>query len=87
MEEWISVEDSLPKSKPGELLKRVLVYTEYGITEGWYDAELGYWFALLWFMTSEYKNWNIDFERGDVPKLGIKVKVKAWMEYPEQPKE
>ena len=87
MGEWISVEDRLPDTPAGEILPRQLVYTEYGVTEGWYDPERGYWWALLWFMTPEYANWNIDFVRGDVPKLAVKVKVKAWMPYPEPPKE
>ena len=91
--EWIPVIERLPENAdhPGALCPRYQVTTPYGVTEGWYrphDHEKGgQWYALFWFMSHIYEIWNIDFERGDVPKIVSEAPVTAWRPFPEAYKE
>ena len=87
--QWISVTKRLPDNAdhPGAFCPRYQVVTPYGVTEGWYrphDHEKGgQWFALFWFMSQIYEIWNIDFERGDVPKVIGEAPVMEWRPLPE----
>ena len=87
--QWISVTERLPDNAdhPGAFCPRYQVVTPYGVTEGWYrphDHEKGgQWFALFWFMSQIYEIWNIDFERGDVPKVIGEAPVMEWRPLPE----
>ena len=87
--QWISVTERLPDNAdhPGAFCPRYQVATPYGVTEGWYrphDHEKGgQWFALFWFMSQIYEIWNIDFERGDVPKVIGEAPVMEWRPLPE----
>ena len=90
---WIPVTERLPENAdhPGAFCPRYQVTTPYGVTEGWYrphDHEKGgQWYALFWFMSHRYEIWNIDFERGDVPKIIGEAPVMAWRPFPEAYKE
>ena len=88
---WISVKDMLPENAkhPGAFCPRYLVYTDYGITEGWYNPDKECWYGYVSFMidSNELNEWNIDLERGDVPKRVKNLPVKYWMPMPEPPKE
>ena len=57
--------------------------TEYGVTEGWYNPDVKCWYALLWFMDGRFEEWNINIDKGDIPKLVKNVPVIAWMPLPE----
>ena len=87
--EWISVKDRLPENAkhPGAFCPRYLVYTDYGITEGWYNPDKGCWYGIITFMTGVHEVWNIDLDKGDVPKTVKNIPVKYWMQLPEPPKE
>lgn len=91
--EWIPVTERLPDNAdhPEAFCPRYQVTTPYGVTEGWYrpyDHEKGgQWYALFWFMSHRYEIWNIDFERGDVPKVIGEAPVMAWRPFPEAYKE
>lgn len=86
---WISVKDRLPENAkhPNAFCPRYLVYTDYGITEGWYNPNKECWYGFLTFMTDEFEVWNIDLERGDIPKRVKNIPVKYWMAMPNPPKE
>ena len=86
---WISVKDKLPENAkhPNAFCPRYLIYTDYGITEGWYNPNKECWYGFLTFMTDEFEVWNIDLERGDIPKRVKNIPVKYWMPLPEPPKE
>lgn len=88
---WISVKDRMPENAkhPGAFCPRYLVYTDYGITEGWYNPDRGCWYGFLTFMidSNELNVRNIDLERGDVPKRVKNLPVKYWMQMPEPPQE
>ena len=87
--QWISVTERLPDNAdhPGAFCPRYQVVTPYGVTEGWYRPhdhdKGGQWFALFWFMSQIYEIWNIDFERGDVPKVIGEAPVMEWRPLPE----
>lgn len=68
---WISAEDSLPKNEqhPGAFSPKYRVLTKYGETYGWYNPDFGGWFILVWCMTARFLEEDIDFERGDVPRV------------------
>ena len=91
--EWIPVTERLPENAdhPKAFCPRYQVTTPYGVTEGWYrphDHEKGgQWYALFWFMSHIYEIWNIDFKRGDVPKVIGEAPVTAWRPLPEAYKE
>lgn len=88
---WISAKDRMPENAkhPGAFCPRYLVYTDYGITEGWYNPDRECWYGYLSFMidSNEFNVRNIDLERGDVPKRVKNLPVKYWMPMPEPPKE
>ena len=80
---WIPVEHELPPNAKhkGAFCPKYHVMTKYGITEGWYNPDSGGWYVLLWFMTERFLESEIDFDRGDIPKvLFFKKKdfVLAW---------
>lgn len=68
---WIPVERELPPNAKhkGALCPLYQVMTKYGVTEGWYNPDLESWYVLVWFMTDRYLDGEIDFERGDKPKV------------------
>lgn len=86
---WISVKDRMPENAkhPNAFCPRYLVYTDYGITEGWYNPTAGCWYGILTFMTDVYEVWNIDLERGDIPMRIKNIPVKYWMPMPNPPME
>jgi hypothetical protein len=88
---WISVKDRLPENAkhPGAFCPRYLVYTDYGITEGWYNPDKECWYGYVSFIvdSNELDVRNINLERGDIPKRVKNLPVKYWMPFPEQPKE
>ncbi len=69
--EWISCSDRLPENSKhkGAFCPKYKVMTKYGETVGWYNPDFESWFVLMWFMTERYLTEEIDFERGDVPKI------------------
>ena len=87
---WVPCKKKLPENAnhPGKICQRYQVMTKYGVTEGWYNPDEGCWYALMWFLcgrlTEEY---DIDFVRGDIPKVVKHVDVIAWMPFPESYKE
>lgn len=68
---WIPVKRNIPPNAKheGALCPRYQVMTKYGVTEGWYNPDLESWFVLVWFMTERYLDSEIDFDRGDKPKI------------------
>lgn len=96
---WISVEDRLPDNAKDKdaLCETVLVFTKYGITQGWFKPGYG-WFIIaicLYYRDDEIclyhrddeETDNIDFERGDIPvcMLAQPGTVTHWMPLPEPP--
>ena len=86
---WIPVEERLPENSKhkGSFCPRYLIDTKYGVTEGWYNSDVESWYCLFWFMTMRYLEHEIDFEKGDVPKV-IRVTLEsdiviAWKPLPE----
>lgn len=80
---WISCEERLPDNAnhKGAICPKYRILTEYGETVGWYNPDSGGWYVLLWFMTGRFLESEIDFDRGDIPKvLFFKKKdfVLAW---------
>lgn len=90
---WHRVEEGLPPNAkhPGAFCKKYQVMTKWGVTEGWFNPDVGengLWDILVWFFMGHYDDVNdIDFERGDKPKLMWVTKdyVSAWREMPEPP--
>ena len=82
--EWIPITERLPENAKhkGAFCPKYYVMTEYGATEGWYNPDVKCWYVLLWFMDEQFKEWNINLDRGDVPKLVKNVPVIAWMPLP-----
>lgn len=68
---WIPVERELPPNAKykGVFCPKYQVMTKYGVTEGWYNPDCESWYVLIWFMTDRYLDSEIDFERGDNPKV------------------
>jgi hypothetical protein len=68
---WISVEKELPPNSKheGEFCPKYQVMTKYGVTEGWYNPDVKGWYVLIWFMTDRFLETEIDFDRGDKPKV------------------
>lgn len=83
--EWIPVTEKLPENAKhkGAFCPRYYVMTEFGVTEGWYNPDAKYWHVLLWFMDEQFERWNVNLDKGDVPKLVRNVPVIAWMPLPE----
>ena len=94
---WIPVDRELPPNAKhkGALCPRYQVMTKYGVTEGWYNPDVKSWYCLFWFLLGRYDELlgrydetDIDFEKGDKPKV-IRVPdgtgiVVAWKE-PSEP--
>ena len=68
---WIPVERELPPNAKhkGAFCPKVRVMTKFGETYGWYNPDCESWYILVWFMTERYLDSEIDFERGDKPKI------------------
>ena len=68
---WIPVERELPPNAKhkGSFCPKVRVMTKFGETYGWYNPDRGSWYVLAWFMTDRYLDSEIDFDRGDKPKI------------------
>lgn len=88
-DKWIPCNEKLPENAKhkGSLCPRYQVNTEHGVTEGWYNPDTESWYCLFWFLTGRYDENDIDFKRGDKPRI-IKVpmktgKVVAWKPLPE----
>lgn len=88
--EWIPCSERLPENAKhrGAFCPKYHVKTKYGITEGWYNPDVESWYCLFWFLLGRYDEADIDFEKGDKPKV-IRVPdgtgiVIAWKE-PSEP--
>lgn len=86
---WIPVEERLPENAKhkGTFCPKYQVDTKYGVTEGWYNPDVKSWYCLFWFMTKRYLELEIDFVKGDVPKV-VRVPLEsdiviAWRPLPE----
>ena len=68
---WIPVERELPPNAKhkGSFCPKYQVMTKYGVTEGWYNPDAEGWYVLIWFMTDRYLESEIDFDKGDNPKI------------------
>lgn len=68
---WISVEKELPPNAKheGTFCPKYQVMTKYGVTEGWYNPYRKGWYILMWFMTGRCLDSEVDFDRGDVPRV------------------
>ena len=68
---WIPVERELPPNAKhkGSFCPKVRVMTKFGETYGWYSPDRESWYVLAWFMTDRYLDSEIDFDRGDKPKI------------------
>lgn len=87
---WIPVEERLPENakRINAFCPKYQIMTQYGITEGWYNTNQSGWYALFWFMTRRCEESEINFEKGDVPKIvfipdRLTEKVIAWRPMPE----
>lgn len=86
---WIPVEERLPENAKhkGAFCPKYQVETKYGVTEGWYNPDVKSWHCLFWFMTQRYLEHEIDFVKGDVPKV-VRVPLEsdiviAWRPLPD----
>lgn len=70
---WMPVERELPPNAKhkGSFCPKVRVMTKFGETYGWYNPDRESWYVLAWFMTDRYLDSEIDFDRGDKPKIVI----------------
>ena len=68
---WMPVERELPPNAKhkGSFCPKVRVMTKFGETYGWYNPDRESWYVLSWFMTDRYLDSEIDFDRGDKPKI------------------
>ena len=68
---WIPVDRELPPNAKheGAFCPKYQVMTKYGVTEGWYNPDAEGWYVLIWFMTDRYLESEIDFDKGDNPKI------------------
>ena len=90
---WHRVEEELPPNAkhPGAFCPKVRVLTRWGVTDGWFNPDMGrngLWCVLLWFFMGTFEEVDIDFERGDKPRMVwlSQNDVIAWMPI-EPPKE
>lgn len=86
---WIPCSEMLPENAKhkGAFCPKYLVNTKYGVTEGWYNPDRESWYVLMWFMTEWHFECDVNFEKGDVPRV-IRVPentemVIAWQPLPE----
>jgi hypothetical protein len=84
---WIPVTERLPENAyhKGALCDRCFITTKYGVTEGWYNPDVGKWYALFWFKYGYYDEQDIHFTDGDKPKVVLLTDgiVIAWRPFPE----
>ena len=68
---WTLVERELPPNAKhkGAFCPKVRVMTKFGETCGWYNPDAKGWYVLIWFITERYLESEIDFDRGDNPKV------------------
>ena len=68
---WMPVERELPPNAKhkGSFCPKVRVMTKFGETYGWYNPDRESWYVLAWFMTDRFLDSEIDFDRGDKPKI------------------
>lgn len=68
---WIPVDRELPSNAKhkGAFCPKYQVMTKYGVTEGWYNPDADGWYVLIWFMTDRCLESEIDFDKGDKPKI------------------
>ena len=68
---WVPVERELPPNAKhkGSFCPKVRVMTKFGETYGWYNPDRESWYVLAWFMTDRFLDSEIDFDRGDKPKI------------------
>ena len=68
---WNPVKKELPPNAKheGAFCPKYQVMTKYGVTEGWYNPDAEGWYVLIWFMTDRYLESEIDFDKGDNPKI------------------
>ena len=68
---WTLVERELPPNAKhkGAFCPRYQVMTKYGVTDGWYNPDAKGWYVLIWFITERCLESEIDFDRGDNPKV------------------
>lgn len=68
---WIPVDRELPPNAKheGAFCPKYQIMTNYGVTEGWYNPDAEGWYVLIWFMTGRYLESEIDFDKGDNPKI------------------
>ena len=68
---WIPVDRELPPNAKhkGAFCPKYQVMTKYGVTEGWHNPDAEGWYVLIWFMTDRYLESEIDFDKGDNPKI------------------
>ena len=78
---WIPVSERLPENANhlGALCPRYRISSaKYGVTEGWYNPDMGTWYGLVWQLTPG----NIEVKRGDIPVVIRMIDVIAWMPSP-----
>lgn len=90
VEEWIPCSERLPENAKhkGAFCPKYQVKTKYGLTQGWYNPDTESWYCLFWFLVGRYDETDIDFEKGDKPKV-VRIldgtgEVLAWKE-PSEP--
>lgn len=68
---WIPVGRELPPNAKhkGAFCPKYQVMTKFGETYGWYNPDVKGWYVLIWFMTDRYLESEIDFDKGDNPKI------------------
>ena len=68
---WNPVKKELPPNAKheGAFCPKYQVMTKYGVTEGWYNPDAEGWYVLIWFMTDRHLESEIDFDKGDNPKI------------------
>lgn len=86
---WVPCSEMLPENSKhkGAFCPRYEVNTKYGVTQGWYNPDVESWYCLFWFLLGIYDENDINFERGDIPKV-VKISkntdiVTAWKPLPE----
>ena len=85
---WIPVEKELPENAKheGAFCNKYRVLTKYGETVGWYNPNSGGWYVLFWFMSERLLETEVDFIKGDIPKVLFCENngfVIAWQPLPE----
>lgn len=85
--EWIPCSERLPENakQKGAPCPIYQVMTQYGVTEGWYNPDHECWYILVWFLSENFEESNINLEKGDIPKrLQVPAgTVIAWKPKPE----